>query len=106
MLISEITQRLRRERRLSDGRLTKKLLFGLPEGTYIVSGIVRPDGSPTFEERIYGPAEHREALWLAARAAGATGRNCRVCQDVAAYICHLRELKIAFEQEQTATPPI
>ena len=57
-------------------RLTKKLLFSLPKGAFVVSTCFRSPQS-IFAEQI-GPDETRSEAWRRAVEAGAAGRLCQV----------------------------
>jgi hypothetical protein len=56
--------------------LTKKLLFSLPEGSFVVSEWFSPPRS-IFAEKL-GPSETREEAWRRAVQADAAGRQCQI----------------------------
>jgi len=45
------------------GRLTKKVLAELPQGSFLQSNICRPDKTPLFAD-VLGPTATREELWV------------------------------------------
>jgi hypothetical protein len=69
--------------------LTKKLLFQLVEGSYLVSNTMVTAGQPSFAEEVT-TMERREAQWQRVRAAGANGRLCDVFATVAEYHMSMR----------------
>lgn len=58
---------------IDSGRLTRKLLYALPDGVYVMSNIITNSVHAVLHDR-----ESREALWQHAQAAGVTGRLCRI----------------------------
>ncbi len=70
---------------LLSGNLTKKLLFSLREGDYLVSNVAEAPIQPKFAQTI-APKEQREAQWKEIVAARANGRLCYVFASAKDYI--------------------
>lgn len=69
--------------------LTKRFLFQLEEGLYLVSNTLVAAGQPSFSE-VVSPLKMREAQWQRVKAAGANGRLCDVFSSVAEYQMSMR----------------
>ncbi len=69
--------------------LTKRLLFQLAEGSYLVSNTMVTTDQPSFSEKVQ-PVERREAQWQRVKAAGANGRLCDVFASEAEYHMSMR----------------
>jgi hypothetical protein len=67
------------------GNPTKKFLFSLGAGDYLVSNVVEALGQPTFAQ-IIKPKEHRETKWKEIVAARANGRLCHVFNSAKDYV--------------------
>lgn len=70
------------------GKMTKRALLSLPEGSVLMSNTVNPDHSPTLTEEI-GPLGAREVLWQKLKKDGSAGRRCYVFANCAGYRAHL-----------------
>ena len=60
--------------------LTRQLITRLPEGCFVVSGLLDPDGRALFAHRI-GRADSRDVVWRRAKVAEVTQRRCRILWD-------------------------
>lgn len=73
------------------GKLTRKLLAGLPDGLFLVSNLMKTPAEPIFAETIR-PGTHRQAQWRRIVAVGANGRLCHVFQSPKATQAHFAAL--------------
>lgn len=62
---------------LFHGSLTKRVLLGLPEGAFVMSGVTDDSGAPLFA-RTLPPVSAREQLWGSLKASGVAQRECYV----------------------------
>ena len=67
------------------GRLTKRFLFSLPDGLYLVSNVMEAPGQPMFAETV-APISGRTAQWQRILKAAANSRTCHVFADPAEFI--------------------
>jgi hypothetical protein len=81
-------QRVRAGRPIFAGRLTKKQLHELPEGSFLLSNIYNPDTTPKFAEEL-PPAAEREKLWARLSKEGISNTKCYVFEDASAYRAHM-----------------
>jgi hypothetical protein len=83
---------------LFQGRLTKKLLFALPEGSFLLSNLVRPNLTPALAEAI--PAHHlRGSFWVKMTREAVTKTKFYVFEDAAAYRAHMAARNIYVPEE-------
>lgn len=78
----------RRDQPLFHGRLTKKVLFSIPERSIFATNAINPDRTPLIAAQLEGEAQ-REDLWQQVKALEGTGRVCFIFRDWAAYRDHM-----------------
>lgn len=71
------------------GKLTKRLLFQLPTGSYIVSNLGMPGFGLSAHHRVPS-IEERDALWRSLKQAGVDGRLFTLFNNKTAYLEHVR----------------
>jgi hypothetical protein len=69
---------------LKDERLSKRLLMGLPDGVFLVSGVGESPWEPTFAEDV-APVNQREEQWKRILQARVNHRNCTVFKSRSDY---------------------
>ena len=76
---------------MQSATLTKRFLFALPEGAYLVSNVMEAPGQPMFAETVR-PHAARQAQWKAIVAAKVNNRLCHVFKHPADYLAMSLEL--------------
>jgi hypothetical protein len=64
------------------GKMTKSFIMSIPEGLFLVSGIVGSPWEPMVEE-VVGAPQRREELWQRIRLSRADQRNCFIFKSEA-----------------------
>lgn len=88
----------RRSDPLFEGRLTKKHLLGLPEGSFLLSNTLKPDLTPALAEPI-PPAHLREHFWEMLSREAIARTKCYVFEDAAAYRAHMAARDVYLPRE-------
>lgn len=89
---------VRRRNPLFSGRITKKKFFELPEGSFLLSNLVKPDLTPAFAGTIPSSVP-RESLWEELARNGVAQAKCYVFQDAAAYRAHMAQRNLYIPEE-------
>lgn len=88
----------RRDTPLFEGRLTKKVFFSLPEGSFLLSNLVKSDLTPAVAESV--PTLHlRESFWGRLKRAEVLKTKCYVFEDAATYRAHMASRNIYVPEE-------
>lgn len=78
----------RRDQPLFYGRLTKKILFSLPNGSVFITNTINSDRTPRLAAQLEGE-DQREDLWQQIKALEGAGRVCYIFRDWAGYRDHM-----------------
>jgi Leucine-rich repeat (LRR) protein len=89
---------VRRRTPLFSGRITKKKFLELPEGSCLLSNLVKPDLTPAFAGTIPGSVL-RENLWEELSRNGVVQAKCYVFHDAAAYRAHMAQRNLYMPEE-------
>jgi hypothetical protein len=84
---------------LKDEKLSKRLLMGLPNGVFIVSGIGESPWEPTFAEDA-APIDQREEQWQRIVQARVNHRMCMVFKDRSDYKSWCARIPISFNDKR------
>jgi Leucine-rich repeat (LRR) protein len=83
---------------LFEGRLTKTKLFSLPEGSFLLSNLTKPDLTPALAEST--PTHHlRESFWEKLTRDGVSKTKFYVFEDAASYRAHMASRNIYVIEE-------
>jgi TIR domain/Protein of unknown function (DUF3606) len=89
----------RRDTPFFEGRLTKKIFYSLPEGSFLLSNLVKPDLTPAAAEPI--PTHHlRKGFWEKLSREGLLKTKCYVFEDAAAYRAHMASRNFYAPEEE------
>jgi len=78
----------RRDAPLFEGRLTKKVFFSLPEGSFLLSNLVKSDLAPALAESV--PKDDlRKDFWERLSREGILKTKCYAFKDASAYRAHM-----------------
>lgn len=81
---------IKRSSLLVEGRITKKKFLNLPDGSFLLSNLVKHDLTPAFADTI-PPAHLRERLWKELSLTDVTKSKFYVFQDDASYRAHMAQ---------------
>jgi hypothetical protein len=70
------------------GRLTKKVLFALPEGCFVMSNILKSDHTPQIAQQVPELSD-REHFWIKLRTAGLATSKYYVFRDAGEFRRHV-----------------